>query len=70
MMSLGVIIYAACVDFLIALANLLGVTYRDTNALFFFVGWPLVTVLLGGWAVVERVRLNRARIARDGRAPP
>jgi hypothetical protein len=38
--------YAACVDFLLQAARLLGVSYRDANALLFFVVWPAVTAVL------------------------
>jgi hypothetical protein len=60
MTSAGFAIYAACVDFLLALARLTGTTYRDVNALFFFVGWPLVTMGLALWWLVERALLRRA----------
>lgn len=39
-------IYLACVDFMLAAANLFHVTYRDANAFMFFILWPVVTVLL------------------------
>ncbi len=61
MTTLGFVVYAACVDFLLKLALLFGVTYRDANALFFFVMWPLVTVMLAIWWGYERARLARAR---------
>jgi hypothetical protein len=57
----GFAIYAACVDFLLVLARAFGISYRDANALLFFVVWPVVTVALVAWAVVERVRLSRAQ---------
>ena len=56
MSSLALGLYALCVDFLIRVANLFGLTYRDSNALLFFVIWPLVTVVL----LVIRVRQRRA----------
>lgn len=59
MEALGLALYAACVDFLLRVALIGGVTYRDTNALLFFVLWPAVTVLLAGIAGVQRVRLIR-----------
>ena len=40
----GSMVYAACVDFMLAAAHLAGATYRDANAFLFFVLWPLVTV--------------------------
>lgn len=53
-------IYAACVDFMIRIANLFGITYRDANALMFFVLWPLVTTALVVWRVAQR--RERARL--------
>lgn len=57
-------LYAACVDFLLRVANALGVTYRDANAALFFVLWPAVTAVLT--AVVLRQRAAIARL-RGGR---
>jgi len=59
MMKLGVLVYAACVDFMIRAANLLGVTYRDTNAFLFFVLWPAVTVGLSILVLLQRRALRR-----------
>ena len=61
------VVYAACVDFLLALARICGFTYRDANALLFFVVWPVATLLLAGWWAIERVLLRQARL-RDGGA--
>jgi hypothetical protein len=58
---LGFALYAACVDFMLRLAQLLGVTYRDTNALMFFVLWPAVTVLLVVVVLWQRAALRRLR---------
>jgi hypothetical protein len=46
MYQIGIALYAACVDFLLQAAQLLGITYRDANAALFFVVWPALTVLL------------------------
>jgi hypothetical protein len=59
-MKLGTLVYAACVDFMIRAANLLGVSYRDTNAFMFFVLWPAVTVGLAVLVLLQR-RALRAR---------
>lgn len=58
MRALAFAIYAACVDFLLKLAALLGITYRDANALLFFVLWPIVTLALALWVVAQAVRLR------------
>jgi hypothetical protein len=64
--SVGFAVYAACVDFLLALARLCGFTYRDANALLFFVLWPVASLVLAAWWAVERALLRRARL-HDGR---
>ncbi len=64
MQALGTVIYAACVDFMIRSANMLGVTYRDTNAAMFFLLWPAVTVLLTVIVAVQRVAIWRMRRPR------
>jgi hypothetical protein len=57
-MGVGLAIYCACVDFMLHAARLFGFTYRDANALLFFVLWPAATVALGGVIVVQRRRLR------------
>lgn len=59
-------VYAACVDFMLRAAELLGVTYRDTNALMFFVLWPAVTVALAAVVVRQRLALRRQSVRPRG----
>lgn len=54
-------LYFACVDFLIHSASLLGITYRDANALLFFVIWPAVTAALLAAALWQARTLRRLR---------
>ncbi len=58
---IGIALYAACVDFMLRAADLLGVTYRDTNAAMFFLLWPAVTLALAGVVAWQRVELTRRR---------
>ena len=37
-------IYISCVNFMINLANMLGMTYRDANALILLVVFPAITL--------------------------
>jgi hypothetical protein len=60
-MSYGLMLYAACTDFLIVVAQQLHLSYRDSNALLFFVLWPLVTALLAVIALVQRALLYTRR---------
>ncbi|HZF52088.1 MAG TPA: hypothetical protein VE093_25720 [Polyangiaceae bacterium] len=57
----GFALYAACVDFLLRVAAIFGITYRDANAALFFVMWPLVTGLLLGIVLWQRAALRRLR---------
>jgi len=59
-MGLGMAVYGMCVDFLLESATRLGITYRDANALLFFVIWPLVTLGLAGIVIWQRSALRRA----------
>ena len=63
MMALALAAYCACVDFMLHAARLFGFTYRDANALLFFVVWPAVTV-----ALVALVLWQRATLKKLGRA--
>jgi hypothetical protein len=68
MFRVGLAIYAACVDFMLQAARLLHVTYRDANALLFFVVWPAVTVGLAVVVAWQHVLLRRAMEGgKDGR---
>ena len=60
MSALGLGLYAACVDFMLRVANALHVTYRDANALLFFVLWPAVTVVLA--VIRDRQRRTLAKL--------
>ena len=62
-------IYAACVDFMMNVAMLLGITYRGSNALVMLIGFPLTKVVLFCVCVWRRVLLSRSRRARS-RAEP
>jgi hypothetical protein len=46
MTALALAAYCACVDFMLHAARTFGFTYRDANALLFFVVWPSVTIAL------------------------
>jgi hypothetical protein len=61
MLRLGFAIYAACVDFMLQAARLFHVTYRDANALLFFVLWPAVTVGLAALVTWQHLLLRRLK---------
>jgi hypothetical protein len=45
-MEILIKIYVYLTDFTITMANLLGITYEDFNALLFCIIWPVFTFLL------------------------
>ena len=59
MTALALAAYCACVDFMLHAARLFGFTYRDANALLFFVLWPAVTIALVAVVVWQRAVLER-----------
>lgn len=64
----GTAIYLACVDFMLRLAAIFGVTYRDANAGMFFVLWPAVTVSLAVLVLWQRAVLRELRARAAGAA--
>jgi len=65
-MRWGTWLYYECVTFVVHLADVLDITYRDANALIFFVLWPAVTVSMMGWVAWNALVLRRER----GRTAP
>lgn len=65
--ELGLAVYAACVDFELALGKLLGVGYRDVNAGLFFVIWPVVTVALALIVALQGRTLRRLAAEQTSR---
>jgi hypothetical protein len=51
--------YCACVDFMLHAARLFGFTYRDANALLFFVVWPAVTIALVAVVLWQRSTVKK-----------
>lgn len=77
MESLGLAVYAACVDFLLRVAGWLQITYRDANAALFFLLWPAVTGLLlvlvcgqGLWLARRERAQAKSRVGAQQKTPP
>ena len=51
-------IYVYLTDFTITMANMLGITYEDFNALIFCVLWPAVTLFLTVMLFWQRRKLR------------
>jgi len=62
LVRLGIGLYGYCTDFVINLANIVGLSYYEVNALFFIFLWPVVTLLLIAINIVQslRIKLNKA----------
>jgi hypothetical protein len=54
-------VYYQCAFFMVHLAALLDVTYRDTNAVMFFILWPTLTLGLILWVMWNQWALFRAQ---------
>lgn len=63
--ALGAFVYGYCTDFVINLANLLGLSYYEVNALLFVFLWPLLTVVLLLIFAKQEVLLARLRRAKE-----
>lgn len=51
-------IYVYLTDFTITMANILGITYEDFNALLFCIVWPAFTLLLSVMFFWQRRKLR------------
>jgi len=54
-------IFAWCVQLLVFLANLLGISYEAINVWAFVILWPLVTLALIVLLIVQRQQIRRLR---------
>ena len=64
LLTLLIWLYYQCAFFMLNLARLFGVTYRDTNAFVFFILWPVLTLglaLVGVWNSYRLWRMQRMR---------
>ncbi|MCO6497517.1 MAG: hypothetical protein J5I50_07630 [Chitinophagaceae bacterium] len=62
-------VYAYCTDFLINLANILGISYYEVNFFIFIILFPLLLIGSMFWYVRERSRLDRTRSMAGKRNP-
>lgn len=67
-MQIATSLYIACTDFILAMTHLLHISYRDANALLFFIVWPAVTLALLATVIVQGVQLVREPRGTDERA--
>ncbi len=52
-------IFVYCIDFIINLTNLLGVSYYEVNAYIFVIIWPLLTIALVVLNISQRIVLRK-----------
>lgn len=57
--QIGKSLYAYCTDFVINLANLLGLSYYEINALIFCLLYPLVLIILLVIYIKKKLTLKR-----------
>lgn len=58
-------LYAACTDFILAVSHVAGISYRDANALLFFIVWPALTLGLLVAVATQGLQLTLARRRRE-----
>lgn len=63
MIDAATTLYAACTDFILAVSHVCGVSYRDANALLFFVVWPALTLGLAAVVTLQGLQLRRGKRA-------
>lgn len=59
-------IFQLCVDLLVWLAGLLGMTYEGVNVWIFCVIWPVITLLLIAIVVYQCFLIRRLRRSQTG----
>ena len=59
-------LYATCTDFILAVSHVSGVSYRDANALLFFILWPALTLGLAAVVTLQGLQLRRGKRALRG----
>lgn len=52
-------IFDWCVEVLIYFAGVFGITYKEINVWVFVIIWPIVTLVLVIWLVVQQARIRR-----------
>lgn len=55
----GIWLYYQCSWFMVNVADMLGITYRDANAGLFFLVWPTVTAALVLWVLWNQLTIWR-----------
>jgi hypothetical protein len=55
-------VYNYCMDFIIALTRITGLSYYDVNALFFIVFWPLMSIMLPLILLYQKFVLRKKKI--------
>ena len=52
-------IFDWCVEILVYFAAVLGITYKEINVWVFVIIWPIFTLLLVIWLLVQQARIRR-----------
>ena len=52
-------IFDWCVDILIYFAGVFGITYKEINVWVFVIIWPILTLALVIWLIIQQTRIRR-----------
>ena len=59
-------VFDACVRILLALAGWTGLTYKEINVWIFVILWPLLTLAMAAWILIQHRRIRRLTRGADG----
>ena len=64
-------IFDWCAQVLVYFAGVFGITYKEINVWVFVIIWPILTLVLVIWLIVQRVRICRLQglLEEKGREP-
>jgi len=48
-----------CVRLLVFLATQFGMTYKEINVWIFVIIWPIITIVLVVWVILQQLRIRR-----------
>ena len=60
-------IFDWCVEVLVYFAGVFGITYKEINVWVFVIIWPLVTLALVIWLIVQQRRIMRLQNLLEGK---
>ena len=54
-------IFDLCVEILVYFAGVLGITYKEINVWVFVIIWPIITLAMVLWLILQQVRIRHLK---------